>query len=240
MSLHVVDSPGDNPPLVFLNGGFATLRHWDGVVSRLSNRTIRFDARGRGRSAPSTDYSVAASVADVGEVIRSTGASNPILVGWSHGATLAVRYALEHPGSVAGLVLIDGAYPVAMFDEEGASKVRAQFRRLAWLMRVASVLRLSARLTAEESANVVLDMDKANAELDFAALKCPTTFVVATGPHSGATEDEMRTMRATVTKATDANDLVTVHATVPVNHVRVLSKAADTVVAAIGQVAKTV
>jgi len=57
MSLHVVDSPGGNPPLVFLDGGFATLRHWDRVIAGLSGRyrTIRFDARGRGKSPTSSD-----------------------------------------------------------------------------------------------------------------------------------------------------------------------------------------
>lgn len=36
----------------------------------------------------------------------------PVLVGYSLGADLAVHYASEHPDTVAGLVLIDGANPV--------------------------------------------------------------------------------------------------------------------------------
>jgi pimeloyl-ACP methyl ester carboxylesterase len=43
---------------------------------------------------------------------------------------MAVRYAAEHPEQVAGLVLIDGAYPIVMFDEAGKDAVRKQFRRL--------------------------------------------------------------------------------------------------------------
>ena len=75
--------------------------------------------------------------------------------------------------------------------------------------------------------------------MDFAGLKWPTVYVVATGPHSGATADEMTRMRATVTNATDANDLVTVFATIPANHVRVLTRAPDTVAEAIDHVAKS-
>ena len=56
----------------------------------------------------------------------------------------------------------------------------------------------SARMSPAESADVVIEMDAVNGELgpDFAALECPTVFVVGTGGHSGATEDEMRTVRA--------------------------------------------
>ena len=75
------------------------------------------------------------AVDDIGRVIDATGIERPILVGWSHGATIAVRYAAQHPRRVGGLVLIDGAYPIAMFDEAGKQKVRSQFRRLGWIMR---------------------------------------------------------------------------------------------------------
>jgi pimeloyl-ACP methyl ester carboxylesterase len=30
-------------------------------------------------------------------VIEATGIERPVLVAWSHGATIAVRYAAEHP-----------------------------------------------------------------------------------------------------------------------------------------------
>jgi pimeloyl-ACP methyl ester carboxylesterase len=75
-------------------------------------------------------------VNDIGRVIDATELDRPILVAWSYGATIAVRYAARHPDQVRGLVLIDGAYPIAMFDEPGKQQVRAQFRRLAWIMRI--------------------------------------------------------------------------------------------------------
>ena len=64
----------------------------------------------------------------------ATGIERPILVGWSYGATIAVRYAARRAPEVGGLVLIDGAYPIAMFDEAGKEKVRAQFRRMGWVV----------------------------------------------------------------------------------------------------------
>jgi pimeloyl-ACP methyl ester carboxylesterase len=125
--LHVLDTPGGEPSLLLLNGAFGTLQDWNKVTARLdgSYRTVRFDARGRGKSGTSADYSFNAAVEDVGRVIEATGVTRPVLVGWSHGATTAVRYAAKHPGQVAGLVLIDGGFPIAMFDENAKQAARA-------------------------------------------------------------------------------------------------------------------
>ena len=198
---------------------------------------MRFDARARGKSWTSADYSVGAAVDDIGRVIDATDIKRPILVGWSYVATIAVRYAAQHPEQVGGLVLIDGAYPITMFDGAGEEKVRKQFRRLGWLMRILAALGRSARMSPAESADVVIEMDAVNGKLgpDFAALACPTVFVVGTGAHSGATEEEMRTVRAAA-DAEASNGRVSVFATTPHKHTQILNKAPDTVVAAIEDV----
>ena len=238
--LHAVDTAGGAPPLLFLSGGFGSVQNWDHVIRRLGQkyRTVRFDARARGKSGTSADYSVRGAVDDIGRVIDATDIERPILVGWSYGATIAVRYAAQHPEQVGGLVLIDGAYPITMFDEAGEQKVRKQFRRLGWMMRILAALGRSARMTPAESADVVIEMDAVNGQLgpDFAALACPTLFVVGTGAHSGATEEEMRTVRAAVTDAEASNERVSVFATTPHKHTQILNKAPDTVVAAIEDV----
>ena len=72
----------------------------------------------------------------------------------------------------------------------------------------------------------------------FAALECPTVYVVGTGAHSGATEEKLRTMRAAAAEAEAeaSNKRVSVFATTPYNHLQILNKAPDTVVAAIEDV----
>jgi pimeloyl-ACP methyl ester carboxylesterase len=238
--LYTVDTPGGPPPLLFLSGGFGTVKNWNRVVRRLEDRhrTVRFDARARGKSGTSADYSAQAAVDDIGRVIDATGIERPILVGWSYGATIAVRYAAHNPVQVRGLVLIDGAYPIAMFDEAGKERIRAQFRRLGWIMRILAALGRSARMSPAESADVVIEMDAINGELkpDFAALECPTVFVVGTGAHTGATEEEMRTVRAAAPDAIASNPRVSIFATTPNKHTQILNKAPDTVVAAIADV----
>jgi len=238
--LYVLDDPGGAPALLFLSGGFGTVQNWVGVVDLLDERyrTVRFDARARGKSSPSTDYSVQTAVDDIGRVIDATALERPILVGWSLGATHAVRYAAQHPEQVGGLVLIDGAYPISMFDQAGKEKVRAQFRRLGWAMRILALFGRSARMSPAESADVVIEMDAVNGALtpDFAALDCPTVFVVGTGGHSGATDEEMRTVRAAAVEAEASNPRVSVYATTPHKHTQILTKAPDTVVDAIDDV----
>jgi pimeloyl-ACP methyl ester carboxylesterase len=240
--LHTVDTPGGSPALLFLNGAFGTVQNWDRVIRRLAgqHRAVRFDARARGRSGTSTDYSVRGAVDDIGRVIQATGIQRPILVGWSQGATIAVRYAARHPKEVAGLVLLDGAYPIAMFDEAGKEKVRAQFRKLRWVMRILAALGRSARMSPADAADVVIELDAVNGTLgpDLATLGCPTVYVVGTGAHSGATEAEMRIMRAAATEATASNERVSVFATCPCNHVQILDEAPDTVAAAIEHVVR--
>jgi pimeloyl-ACP methyl ester carboxylesterase len=124
-----------------------------------------------------------------------------IIVGWSYGATIARRYATTHPEKVRGLVLLDGAYPICYFaDAEGQQSVRTQFRRLAPLIRIAALLGKSARMSATQTAEALLEMDATNGTLgaDYAALACPTAFVFATGGHSGTTAEEMEGLRAKI------------------------------------------
>ena len=81
--LHTVEEPGGEPALLFLSGGFGNVGNWDRVIDRLGGRyrTVRFDARGRGKSGASADYSVQAAVGDVERVIEATDLERPILVG---------------------------------------------------------------------------------------------------------------------------------------------------------------
>jgi len=168
------DTPGGTPPLLFLSGGFGTVKHWDNVLRRLAQK-YRAGAVRR------------AGAREVGTSARRSGSSS---AGWG--------------GSCA-----------------------------SW-----AALGRSARMSPAESADIVIDMDAVNGELgpDFAALVCPTVFVVGTGAHSGATEEEMRTVRAAAADAQASNERVSVFATTPRKHTQILSKAAETVVAALEDV----
>ena len=206
--LYTVDTPGGSPPLLFLSGGFGTVQNWNRVIraSRGRNRG-RFD-RGRAGSPvhqPTTPCRQRSTTSDASSRRPASNARS-----WSGGPTAPrSRCATRHiaPEQVGGLVLIDGAYPIAMFDEAGKEKVRAQFRRLGWIMRILAAVGRSARMSPCRIGGR-RDRDgcgQRRARPDFAALECPTVFVVGTGGHSGATEEEMRTVRAAVAEAEASN-----------------------------------
>ncbi|GAA4380400.1 alpha/beta fold hydrolase [Paeniglutamicibacter cryotolerans] len=235
--LHCTINAGPGPEILFLNGAFTTGRDWKKVVRQLppDAHTVRFDARGRGRSADSADYSFSGALQDVERVIEATGLRNPVLVGWSHGATLAVRHAATHPGRVAGLVLIDGALPVRIFRGKAPGRIHRQYRMLGLPLRVLGIMRLASRMNHRQAAEVVLELDRVDAGLlpDYRALDCPTLLVLGSGPHFGSPASEMSAMRAAADPAVAQNPRVHLYTTVPSNHLWMLRRDAATIADAI-------
>jgi proline iminopeptidase len=80
------------------------------LTARLEDRfqVIRWDQRGCGRSERRGPYSVARCVADLEAVRAQAGKPKAALFGHSWGATLALRYALDHPDRVSALVYACG------------------------------------------------------------------------------------------------------------------------------------
>ncbi len=113
-------SGGDDGParLVMLHGLTAT-RHYTVMGSRHLDRvgisSVAYDARGHGASSPAAggppSYTYAHLAADLGAVVDATAGDAPVvLLGISMGAHTAIRFALDAPERVAGLVLITPAH----------------------------------------------------------------------------------------------------------------------------------
>lgn len=141
--LHVV-SAGDGPAVVLLHGLTATHRyvvHGSRALERGGFRVVAYDARGHGASdpAPSPDaYTYPLLAEDLGRVMDESGLDRAVLAGASMGAHTALRFALDHPDRVAGLVLItpahDGAAP-----EASRTKDLARWDRLSEGLRSGGV-----------------------------------------------------------------------------------------------------
>jgi pimeloyl-ACP methyl ester carboxylesterase len=111
----VGESSGEGTPVVLLHGLSATRRYvvmGSRTLERSGHRVIAYDARGHGRSGPAAegDYGYPRLAADLGAVIDAAGLGRAVLAGASMGAQTAVRFALENPERVAGLVLITPAF----------------------------------------------------------------------------------------------------------------------------------
>jgi pimeloyl-ACP methyl ester carboxylesterase len=112
--LEVLDLPGepDGHPLVLMHGGLGSVELWDRFPHALNAatgcRTVAFSRHGHGRSArppkPRTPAFMHEEAREVlPEVLARLQLENPVLVGHSDGASIALIYAADHavPGVVA-------------------------------------------------------------------------------------------------------------------------------------------
>jgi pimeloyl-ACP methyl ester carboxylesterase len=200
---------------------------------------VAFDGRGRGKSRPSGRYSLQADLADLAAVLDEIGLDRPILVGWSSGAALALRYTAEHPGKVAGLVLVDGGFPVSLLSEEDKRRARRSFRRMGPAMRMLAAFGRSAKMTPDEAADLVLELDELAGTLgaDYDSIEVPIDFVVGSKRHAGSTDEQCRSMRASLQPLVNRRENVSLFCTVPASHTRILAKHPDVVADSVNDVA---
>jgi proline iminopeptidase len=101
---------GAGPPLIACHGGPGLWDMFGSLAGSLTGRVrvIRWDQRGCGRSERRGPYRLARSVADLDAVRSHLGLSRVTVLGHSWGATLALRYALDHPDRVSALIYVSG------------------------------------------------------------------------------------------------------------------------------------
>ena len=101
---------GHGAPLIVCHGGPGLWDMFGSLADSLAGdvRVIRWDQRGGGRSERRGPYSMARSVGDLDAVRSSLGRDRVAVLGHSWGATLALRYALDHPDRVSALIYVSG------------------------------------------------------------------------------------------------------------------------------------
>lgn len=100
------------PTVVLTHGLAASGETWRLQVAELSRhfRTVTWDLRGHGGSeSPPGPYSLAELAADLRRVADEVGAEKIVAIGHSAGGAIALRFALDHPERVCGLVLVGTA-----------------------------------------------------------------------------------------------------------------------------------
>jgi pimeloyl-ACP methyl ester carboxylesterase/predicted GNAT family acetyltransferase len=106
--LELLDIPGDpdKPPFVLLHEGLGSVGLWRGFPDRLAaatgRRTVAFSRFGHGQSDPPPErrtptfmHEEAGNV--LPEVLEALNLDDPVLVGHSDGASIALIYAADHP-----------------------------------------------------------------------------------------------------------------------------------------------
>jgi pimeloyl-ACP methyl ester carboxylesterase len=102
------------PPFLLVHGLASNARMWDGVAAVLIDEghpTFTVDLRGHGRSAkPEGPYDVPTVADDLAALIDRLGLDRPVVAGQSWGGNVAVELAFRHPGSIRGIVCVDGGW----------------------------------------------------------------------------------------------------------------------------------
>ena len=100
------EARGSGPAVVLIHGGFLDHTMWDPQMPALadSNRVIRFDVRGHGKSAAVPD--TFSHHEDLRKLISQLELDRPVLVGHSLGGRIAIDYALAYPDESGALVLV--------------------------------------------------------------------------------------------------------------------------------------
>ncbi|MBT3832419.1 MAG: alpha/beta hydrolase [Gammaproteobacteria bacterium] len=101
------------PPIILLHGSNASLHTFEPWVTRLKDkfRVVTIDLPGHGLTGevPTGDYSNEAMVAVVNALANKLGLEHFVIGGNSMGGSIALRYALDHPNKITGLVLINSS-----------------------------------------------------------------------------------------------------------------------------------
>jgi pimeloyl-ACP methyl ester carboxylesterase len=243
-ALAVTDTAGPGVPVVYLNGQFATQGYWRQVITELGTgwRHITFDERARGKkSKRSADYSFEAAVRDVDAVLAAAGVDRALVVGWSYGAFVAAHWASRNPDRAVGAVLVEGAQPYDWLDEAMEQRIRKQFRRFSWLMRLLRPTGLTPRMSAEQMADCNIELGKIARERNLGPvldnITVPTRYVVASGASLGSRGDEQERIRASLEGVTARNPNIKISAKVASNHDAILKKDFAAIAAAVREVA---
>ena len=114
---------GEGDAVVFLHGTVNDHRAWNEhlpIVAR-SHRAIAPDLRYNGKAdwpEEGGDYSIQTHADDVAAFIRSLNLEPATLVGWSHGAAVALVVAKQNPGLVGCMFLYEPSLTTFISDED--------------------------------------------------------------------------------------------------------------------------
>jgi pimeloyl-ACP methyl ester carboxylesterase len=122
---------GEGCTLLLIHAGVADCRMWDDQFTAFSQgfRTIRYDARGYGRSrdegVPFSDRQ------DVIDLLDHLDVEKAILLGVSKGGMIALDFTLEHPGRVEALIAASSGLGGFEHQPDGSPKSQTETEMFA-------------------------------------------------------------------------------------------------------------
>ena len=102
---------GSKEPFILLHGNGEDGTYFKHQIDYFSDRyrVIALDTRGHGKSPRGTaPFSIKQFSDDLNEFLISHGISKAVILGFSDGANIAMKFAIKHPNKVKGLILNGG------------------------------------------------------------------------------------------------------------------------------------
>jgi pimeloyl-ACP methyl ester carboxylesterase len=98
-----------DPAIVLSHSSLARSEDWENIFPRLATRyrVIAYDARGHGKSARASEYTLRSFADDTLRILREVAKAPAVLIGHSLGALAALVAAAEAPDLVRGVALED-------------------------------------------------------------------------------------------------------------------------------------
>jgi pimeloyl-ACP methyl ester carboxylesterase len=183
------DDQGSGAPLVLLHGGLGSGEMWASALPALAvgRRVITVDLQGHGRTADvDRPFRPETMADDVAALIEHLGLERADVMGYSLGGAVALRLAIQHPGTVRRLVLVsiavrrDGSHPevVAAMDQmpPEAGEMMKQSPAYALYERIAPRPEDWGQMVAKTAELLKVDYDWTQ---ETAALAMPAMLVFA-------------------------------------------------------------
>lgn len=125
---HHVRVGAGEPSLVFVHGFGCSHEDWQAQLAHFAptHGALACDLRGHGATpGRHAECSIETYGADVAELLRALDLSKTVLVGHSLGCRVVLQAALDAPGRVAGIVLVEGSR-LGVGDAQGALRATAE------------------------------------------------------------------------------------------------------------------
>ena len=102
---------GSGEPFILLHGNGEDSTYFENQIEYFRNRyrVIAIDTRGHGKSPRgSAPFTIGQFSDDLYDFMKSHGISKAVILGFSDGANIAMKFAMKHPGMVKALILNGG------------------------------------------------------------------------------------------------------------------------------------
>src|ERR1051326_574313 len=101
---------GSGQPLIILHGLFGQSDNWNTLAKQFAENGLEVytvDLRNHGLSPWSEEWKYKVMGEDINEFIEEKDLQDTVVIGHSLGGKVAMRFALDHPGKLAKLIVVD-------------------------------------------------------------------------------------------------------------------------------------